>query len=165
VRSVGLVVPVRPRCAGEEDDLGANADIGLDARRRPEPDGAGLGITERRPDSFGEGTPVHDRLGGAITSTRGACRPDVPLPVTQELDIGSGSCTRQHDGSTRLGHRVDAAAGSAPDMSAARSVQCGHDEDLYVVTSADSITIGPTSGDSTVSWYAAAYADRAAQTH
>lgn len=48
---------------------------------------------------------------------------------------------------------------------AARSVQCGHDEDLYVVTSADSITIGPTAGDSTVSWYAAAYADRAAQTH
>ncbi|TCU48435.1 hypothetical protein EDF33_102326 [Curtobacterium sp. PhB146] len=48
---------------------------------------------------------------------------------------------------------------------AARSVQCGHDEDLYVVTSADSITIGPTSGDSTVSWYAAAYADLAAQTH
>lgn len=45
---------------------------------------------------------------------------------------------------------------------AARSVQCGHDEDLYVETSADSITIGPTSGDSTVSWYAAAYADRAA---
>lgn len=48
---------------------------------------------------------------------------------------------------------------------AARSVQCGHDEDLYVVTSADSITIGPTSGDSSVSWYAAAYADLAAQTH
>lgn len=48
---------------------------------------------------------------------------------------------------------------------AARSVRCGHDEDLYVVTSADSITIGPTAGDSAVSWYAAAYADLAAQTH
>ncbi|WP_156364591.1 hypothetical protein [Curtobacterium sp. Leaf261] len=39
----------------------------------------------------------------------------------------------------------------------ARTVQCGHDEDLYVTTSSDSITIGPTSGDSSVVWFAAAY--------
>ena len=42
---------------------------------------------------------------------------------------------------------------------ASRSIQCGHDEDLYVATSSAWITIGPTSGDSSVSWYAAAYAD------
>lgn len=41
---------------------------------------------------------------------------------------------------------------------ASRSIRCGHDEDLYVVTSSAWITIGPTSGDSSVSWYAAAYA-------
>jgi hypothetical protein len=46
---------------------------------------------------------------------------------------------------------------------AARSVQCGHDEDLYVVTSSSWITIGPTSGDSSVTWYAAAYSDLVAK--
>lgn len=44
---------------------------------------------------------------------------------------------------------------------ASRSIQCGHDEDLYVVTSRAWITIGATSGDSSVTWYAAAYADPA----
>jgi hypothetical protein len=42
-----------------------------------------------------------------------------------------------------------------------RSVHCGHDEDLYVVTSSAAITIGPTAGDGTVGWYAAAYGDLA----
>ncbi|MDF2994355.1 MAG: hypothetical protein K0S37_4869 [Microbacterium sp.] len=37
----------------------------------------------------------------------------------------------------------------------------GHDEDLYVVTSSAAITIGPTAGDGTVGWYAAAYGDLA----
>lgn len=45
-----------------------------------------------------------------------------------------------------------------------RSVHCGHDEDLYVVTSSAAITIGPTAGDGTVGWYAAAYSDLAART-
>lgn len=40
-----------------------------------------------------------------------------------------------------------------------RSVQCGHDEDLYVASSSAAITIGPTAGDGTVGWYAAAYSD------
>lgn len=40
---------------------------------------------------------------------------------------------------------------------AARSVQCGHDEDLYVATASEWITIGATSGDSSVGWFAAAY--------
>lgn len=44
-----------------------------------------------------------------------------------------------------------------------RSVHCGHDEDLYVVTSSGWITIGPTAGDGTVGWYAAAYSDLAAR--
>lgn len=44
-----------------------------------------------------------------------------------------------------------------------RSVHCGHDEDLYVVTSSAAITIGPTAGDGTVGWYAAAYSDLAAR--
>ncbi|UWD82127.1 hypothetical protein NY057_15130 [Curtobacterium flaccumfaciens] len=47
---------------------------------------------------------------------------------------------------------------------ASRSVHCGHDEDLYVVTSSAAITIGPTAGDGTVGWYAAAYGDLAART-
>lgn len=46
---------------------------------------------------------------------------------------------------------------------ASRSVRCGHDEDLYVVTSSRWITIGPTAGDGTVGWYAAAYSDLAAR--
>ena len=45
-----------------------------------------------------------------------------------------------------------------------RVVRCGHDEDLYVVTSSGWITIGPTAGDSSVGWYAAAYSGGAAGT-
>lgn len=45
-----------------------------------------------------------------------------------------------------------------------RTVHCGHDEDLYVETSSGWITIGATSGDSSVVWYAAAYSGGAAKT-
>ena len=48
---------------------------------------------------------------------------------------------------------------------ASRSVHCGHDEDLYVVTSSGWITIGPTAGDGTVGWYAAAYSDLVARSN
>ncbi|WP_416393025.1 MULTISPECIES: hypothetical protein [unclassified Curtobacterium] len=47
-------------------------------------------------------------------------------------------------------------------MVASGEIRCGHDEDLYLRTRSEYVTIGPTSGDSTVGWYAATHSDLAA---
>jgi hypothetical protein len=59
--------------------------------------------------------------------------------------------------------RIAADGGVTGRQLATHSIRCGHDEDLYVATSSSWITIGPTAGDSTVGWYAAAYTAVAAK--
>jgi len=77
------------------------------------------------------------------------------------------SVTCQGDGTVQMAvwaGRIGANGSETGKRLASRSVHCRHDEDLYVVTSSAAITIGPTAGDGTVGWYAAAYGDLAART-
>ncbi|MDF2492170.1 MAG: hypothetical protein K0Q58_748 [Microbacterium sp.] len=77
----------------------------------------------------------------------------------QPGELGSGAGT--NDSSSRLSLGDDRAG----DRARIRvSVTCQGGGTLYVVTSSAAITIGPTAGDGTVGWYAAAYSDLAART-
>lgn len=86
---------------------------------------------------------------------------------------GSGERTRIRVSVTCQGHgttsmavwsgRIAADGAVTGRRLAMRTIHCGHDEDLYVATSGSWITIGPTAGDSSVGWYAAAYTDLGAK--
>ncbi|MFS2028652.1 MULTISPECIES: hypothetical protein [unclassified Curtobacterium] len=93
---------------------------------------------------------------------------------SSRLSLGTGedgaparvrvSITCQGDGTVHMavwaGRIVDGAESGK--RLASGEIRCGHDEDLYLRTRSEYVTIGPTSGDSTVGWYAATYSDLAA---
>jgi hypothetical protein len=105
-------------------------------------------------------------LGSGIGVNNGSSRLSVGTTANGERKRIRVSVACQGHGTTPMAvwsGRIAADGGVTGRQLATRSIQCGHDEDLYVATSSSWITIGPTAGDSSVGWYAAAYTELAAK--
>jgi hypothetical protein len=106
-----------------------------------------------QPGALGSGSGVNDsssRLSVGAASNGQATRIRVSVACQGDGVIAMAVWNGRIADGTVTGRRLTAG-----------SIQCGHDEDLYVTTSSSAITIGPTAGDSRVGWYAATYSSPA----